>query len=89
MGRYRAPVCHVAGEWAREDDGGGIREVHIDTPEGLWPGLRDLLRPSRGVNEEYLHRYVAMFEWSYNIKRVNEVFLWALSGLRSATICPT
>ena len=89
MGRYRATVRHVAGEWARDDDGDGIREVHINTLEWLWTGLRNFLRPFRGVNKVYLHQYVAMFEWSYNIKRVNEVFLWAILGLRSATICPT
>ena len=26
IGRSRATVCHVAGEWARDDDGDGIRE---------------------------------------------------------------
>jgi hypothetical protein len=37
----------------------------------------------------YLYQYVAMFEWCYNIKRVNAAFLLALLGVRSATICPT
>jgi hypothetical protein len=72
-----------------DDHGDGIREVHINTLEGLWTGLRNFLRPFRGVNKVYLYQYVAMFEWSYNIKPVNEAFLRALSGMRSATICPT
>src|SRR5262249_24081707 len=89
IGRRRTTVRHLAGEWARDDDGDGIREVHINTLAGLRTGLRNFLRPFRGVNKVYLYQYVAMFEWSYNIKRVNEVFLWALLAMRSATICPT
>ena len=41
MGRRHATVCHTAGEWARDDDGDGIREVHDNTLEGLWTGLRN------------------------------------------------
>ena len=89
MGRSRATVCHAAGEWARDDDGDGIREVHVNTLEGLWTGLRNFLRPFRGVNKVYLYQYVAMFEWGYNVKRVTEAFVCALLGVRSATICPT
>ena len=36
MGRGQATVCHAAGEWARDDDGDGIREVHNHAQEGLW-----------------------------------------------------
>jgi transposase len=35
MGRPHATVCHAEGEWARDDDGDGIREVHDNTMEGL------------------------------------------------------
>jgi hypothetical protein len=63
MGRCRAATCHAAGEWARDDDGDGIREVHVNTREGLWTGLRNFLRPFRGVNKVDLYQYVAMFEW--------------------------
>jgi transposase len=89
MGRRHATVCHVAGEWARDDDGDGIREVHDNTLEGLWTGLRNFLRPFRGVNKKYLHQYVAMFEWGYNVKQATPSFLWAILGVRSATICHT
>jgi len=34
--RPHATVCHGAKEWARDDDGHGIREVHYNTVEGLW-----------------------------------------------------
>ncbi len=62
MGRGHATVCHSEKEWARDDDGDGIREVHDNTLEGLWTGMRGFLRPFRVVGKEYLHQDVAMFE---------------------------
>jgi ISXO2-like transposase domain len=85
MGRLRATVCHAEREWARDDDGDGIREVHVNTLEGLWTGLRNFLRPFRGVNKVYLYQYVGIFEWGYNVKRATEGFLQALLGVRAAT----
>ena len=87
--RGHATVNHSRGELARDDDGDGIREVHCNTMEGIWTGLRNFLRPFRGVNKKYLHQYVAIFEWGYNAKRATSSFLWAILGVRSATICPT
>ncbi|MBV7340221.1 transposase [Chloroflexi bacterium TSY] len=46
-GRSHATVCHSRYEWARDDDGDGIREVHCNTMEGIWTGLRNFLRPFR------------------------------------------
>jgi transposase-like protein len=89
MGRGHATVCHTIGEWARDDDGDGIREVHDNTLEGMWTGLRNHLRIFRGVNKEYLHQYVAIFEWSYNLKRATPEFLQALLGVRHRTNCRT
>jgi hypothetical protein len=80
-GRDRATVCHAAGGWARDDDGDGIRGVHVDTLEGLRTGLRNFLRPSRGVNKRDLYQYVAMFEWGYNVKRTTPELLRALLGV--------
>ena len=85
-GRGRAAVCHAPGrrEWARDDDGDGVREVHNNTLEGFWTGLRNFLRPFRGVNKCFLGQYVAMFEWSYNVKEATTGFLrgyWVLRSL--------
>ncbi|MBI4564297.1 MAG: hypothetical protein HY716_06355 [Planctomycetes bacterium] len=55
-------------EWARDDDGDGIREVHCNMSEGLWTGWRNILRPFRGVHKKYLAPYVAVFEWAHNLK---------------------
>ena len=84
-GRGHATVNHNAGEWARDDDGDGVREVHCNTLEGLWTGLRNFLRPFRGVNKVYLDQYVTMFEWAHNLKRVTDEFLRVLLGGRAAT----
>jgi transposase len=51
LGLGHATVCHSAGEWARDDDGDGIREVHDNTLEGIWTGLRNYLRIFRGVSK--------------------------------------
>ena len=77
-GRGHGTVCHSKREWARDDDGDGIREVHCNTMEGIWTGLRNFLRPFRGVHKKYLAQYVAMFEWAHNLKRVTSGFLRTL-----------
>ena len=38
-------VCHARGEYARDDDGDGFCEVHVNTTEGFWSLLRSWLRP--------------------------------------------
>jgi transposase len=82
-GRRRAKVKHSKPnpEYARDDDGDGIREVHCNGIEGIWTGLRNFLRTFRGVAKKYLAQYVAMFEWSHNIKTLNAEFLANMLGL--------
>jgi len=63
-------VSHGAKEWARDDDGDGIREVHCNTCEGLNAALRTFLRPFRGVHKAYLACYVALFEALTNAKQM-------------------
>lgn len=81
-GRIHKTVCHAphAREWARDDDGDGIREVHNNTTEGIWTGLRNFLRPFRGVHKKYLDQYVAMFEWSHNAKAATLEILRRMFG---------
>lgn len=68
---HHVTVCHSDYEWARDDDGDGINEVHVNTVEGLWTEFRNFMRRFKGVSKHYLHLYVAMFEWMYNLKKVN------------------
>ena len=72
-GRSHHTVCHSRREYAR--DGDGVREVHCNTREGIWPGLRNFLRPLRGVHKKYLAQYVAVCEWAHNLKTVTAKFL--------------
>lgn len=71
-------MCHSAGEWAHDDDGDGRREVHVNTMEGLWTSLRNVLRPFRGVHKKYLPGCVAICEFAINQKRVTPAFIAAL-----------
>jgi hypothetical protein len=85
-GRGHATVCHtpVQREWARDDDGDGVREVHNNMMEGAWTGLRNFRRPFRGVGKWFLDEYVGIFNWVYVVKAVTADFIRALCGL-----CPT
>jgi transposase len=71
--------------WARDDDGDGVREVHCNTQEGLWTGVRNFLRPFRGVSKWYLAQYQAIFQWGFNIKTVTDELLRVLLGIRPGT----
>ena len=69
--RVRHTVCHSQNEYARDDNGDGIREVHVNSNEGGWTGLRNLLRPYRGVHKAYLPGYAAIQELAVNYKRIS------------------
>lgn len=73
--RPHPTVCHGKKEWARDDDGDGIREVHVNTVEGMWTSVRNFLRPLRGVHKKYLSGYIAMCEFAINLKRINPSFI--------------
>jgi len=71
-GRIHRTVCHTPGqrEWAKDEDGDGVRETHTNTSEGTWTGLRNFLRPFRGVHKQYLNQYTKVFEWAHNLKEM-------------------
>ena len=62
-------VCHARGEYARDEDGDGFCEVHVNTAEGLWSLLRSWLRPHRGISQEKLPAYLAFFQFVHNARR--------------------
>ena len=43
-------VAHGKGEYARDEDGEGFHEIHVNTMEGFWSLLRSWLRPHRGLS---------------------------------------
>ena len=62
-------VCHSRGEYARDEDGDGFHEVHVNTMEGFWSLLRSWLRPHRGISQEKLPLYLGFFEFVHNARR--------------------
>jgi transposase-like protein len=73
-------VCHGRGEYARDEDGDGFCEVHVNTLEGFWSLLRSWLRPHRGVSQEKLPLYLAFFQVVHNARRRGKALLTTLVG---------
>ncbi len=52
-------VNHSADGYARDEDGDGFHEVHVNTMEVFWSLLRSWLRPHRGISQEKLPIYLS------------------------------
>jgi transposase len=88
-GYQRKSVCHSRGEYARDEDGDGFHEVHVNTMEGLWSLLRSWLRPHRGISQEKLPLYLGFFEFVHNIRRRGRALLGSLlETLLQPEACP-
>jgi transposase-like protein len=74
-------VCHSSGEYARDDDGDGLPEVHVNPMEGLWSLLRSWRRPHRGISPANLPLYLGCFEFVHNVRRRGKALLGALLEL--------
>ena len=77
-GYLHKTVNHGSGEYARDDDGDGFHEVHVNTMEGFWSLLRSWLRPHRGISQEKLPLYLGFFEFVHNVKKRGKALLGAL-----------
>ena len=71
-------VCHGRGEYARDEDGDGFCEVHVNTLEGFWSLLRSRLRPHRGISQDKLPLYLGFFQFVHNARRRGKALLGAL-----------
>ena len=60
--RAHVTVCHMPAEreWARDEDGDGIREDHNNAIEGFWTGLRNSFSTFRRANKVYLQQYIVI-----------------------------
>ena len=67
-GYEHSTVCHQRGEYARDEDGDGFHEVHVNTLEGVWSLLRSWLRPHRGISQEKLPWYLGFFQFVHNAR---------------------
>ena len=77
-------VCHAQGEYARDDDGDGFCETHVNTLEGFWSLLRSWLRPHRGISQEKLPLCLGCFEFIHNVRARGKSVLGSLLGLLAA-----
>ncbi len=80
-GYQHQTVCHGKGEFARDDDGDGFCEVHVNTIEGFWSLLRSWLRPHRGISQELLPLYLGFFEYVHNVRKRGKALLGSLLAL--------
>ena len=74
-------VNHGRGEFARDEDGDGVCEVHVHTMEGFWSLLRSWLRPHRGISQEKLPLYLGFFEFVHNVRKRGKALLGSLIAL--------
>ncbi len=74
-------VNHGRGEFARDEDGDGVCEVHVNTMEGFWSLLRSWLRPHRGISTEKLPSYLGFFECGHKVRKRGKALLPALIEL--------
>jgi transposase len=77
-GYQHKTVCHARGEYARDEDGDGFCEVHVNTIEGFWSLLRSWLRPHRGISQDKLPLYLGFFQVVHNARRRGRALLSAL-----------
>jgi len=75
-------VCHGRGEYARDEDGDGFYEVHVNTVEGFWSLLRSWLRPHRALSQDKLPLHLGFLQVVHNARRRGKVLLGApVTGL--------
>ena len=77
-GYQHLTVNHGKKEYARDDDGDGFHEVHVNTMEGFWSLLRSWLRPHRGISPEKLPIYLAFFQLVHNARKRGKALLESL-----------
>ena len=77
-GYLHKSVNHSAGEFARDEDGDGFYEIHVNTLEGFWSLLRSWLRPHRGISQDKLPWYLGFFEFMHNVRRRGKALLHSL-----------
>ena len=73
--RIHKTVCHSKGEYARDEDGDGFCEVHVNTQEGIRSVLRSWLRPHRGISQTNMPIYLGFFEFIFNTRRRGKAVL--------------
>ena len=81
MNYQHKTVNHGNGEYARDEDGDGFHEVHVNTIEGFGSLLRSWLRPHRGVSQAKLPFYLGFFQFIHNVRARGKRMLPSLIAL--------
>ncbi len=71
-------VCHARSEYARDEDGDGFCEVHVNTMEGFWSLLRSWLRPHRDLSQDKLPLPLGFLQGVHNARRRGKALLDAV-----------
>ena len=71
-------VNHGKKEDARDDDGDGFHEVHVNTLQGFWSLLRSWRRPHSGLSQEKLPIDRPFFQFVHNIRQRGKALLESL-----------
>jgi len=61
-------VCHSQGEYARDDDGDGFHEVHVNTAEGFWSLPHSWLRPHAASRKKSCRSNLGFFQFMHNAR---------------------
>ncbi len=69
-------VNHGRGEFARDENGDGFCEVHVNTMEGFWSLLRSWLRPHRGISQEKLPLSLGSFRVCSQRPKARQSVAW-------------
>ncbi len=77
-GHRHRTLCHGRGEYARDEDGDGFCEAHVDTTEGLCSLPRSWLRPHRGIPQNKLPLHLGFFQSVHNARRRGKALLGTL-----------
>lgn len=80
-GYIHKTVNHSIGEYARDEDGDGFHEVHVNTIEGVWSLLRSGLRPHWGISQDKVLLYLGFFEFIHNVRARGKALLPSLLTL--------
>jgi hypothetical protein len=77
-GHGHEAVRHGRGEHARDDDGDGFREVHVETTEGFRSPPRPWPRPRRGLSRGRPPACLGFFRLIHHVRRRGEAPLGTL-----------
>jgi transposase len=68
-GEAHQTVGQGRGAYARDADGDGVHEVHVQTMEGCWSRLRSWRRPQRGLSQDYWPWYGGFCACVHTVRR--------------------